>query len=71
MALAGYNEWAEANGIVILYPAASTAKLNPNGCWDWFGYTGKDYALRQAKQIVLVHKMIERLKQVPATTRKP
>lgn len=70
IALAGYNEWAEGNGIVILYPAVSTSKMNPNGCWDWFGYTGKDFALRQAKQIVVVHKMIERLKQTPASLRK-
>ncbi|MNK15796.1 Esterase PHB depolymerase [compost metagenome] len=63
--LAGYNEWAEANGLIVLYPSASPAKLNPNGCWDWFGYTGKDYTLRHGKQITVIHKMIERLKENP------
>ena len=52
---AGYNGWAEANDIVVLYPQtavlASAPRLgvplpwpNPQGCWDWWGYTGADYA---------------------------
>ena len=38
---AGYNEVAELNNIVILYPQAiaTTVPLNPQGCWDWWGYT--------------------------------
>ena len=32
---AGYNAWAEANGIVVLYPQATANALNPKGCWDW------------------------------------
>ena len=40
----GYNEVAEANHIVILYPqAASQPPVNFNGCWDWTGYTGSNY----------------------------
>ena len=37
----GYNEVAEANDIVILYPQvdeSSYLPMNPNGCWDWWGY---------------------------------
>lgn len=37
---AGYNEWADANNIVVLYPQARTANLgfaNPQGCWDFWG----------------------------------
>jgi hypothetical protein len=38
---AGYNEWAEANGLIVVYPQAMSIMLtNPNGCWDWFGYLG-------------------------------
>ena len=41
----GYNEIAEDNGIVILYPqAVVTTSINPNGCWDWWGYLNEDYA---------------------------
>ena len=37
----GYNEVADANNIVILYPQAKrslTIPYNPNGCFDWWGY---------------------------------
>ena len=37
---AGFNEWAEGNGIVVLYPQVNASLLNPQGCWDWWGYTG-------------------------------
>ena len=46
-------------------PADSTAQAiarwwwiyNPNGCWDWWGYTGQNYATKEAVQIraVLAH----------------
>jgi poly(3-hydroxybutyrate) depolymerase len=61
---AGYNEWAEANDIVVLYPQASKsmfAPLNPQGCWDWWGYTGADYATRSGPQLVSVRRMLEAL----------
>lgn len=59
---AGYNEWAEANRIIVLYPqAAKLAKGNPFGCWDWFGYTGKNYAVRSGPQMAALKKMIDRI----------
>lgn len=58
---AGYNEWAEANGIIVLYPQAAKADGNPNGCWDWFGVTGADYATRNGPQIQSIQAMVERL----------
>ena len=57
---AGYNQWAETNDMVILYPQAiSTAISNPGGCWDWWGYTSKDYAFKTGKQMSTVHNMIQ------------
>jgi len=50
----GFNEWAEANNIVILYPYAKVSKLvpyNPKGCWDWWAYTGLDYGVKSGVQI--------------------
>lgn len=53
---AGYNRWAEAGRIVVLYPQvkASTQgslyepyRFNPKGCWDFWGYTEK-YAANNA-----------------------
>ena len=32
----GYNQVADLNNIIIVYPQAkSSFLLNPNACWDW------------------------------------
>ncbi len=59
--LAGYNDWAETNQIVVLYPSAKMGIGNPSGCWDWFGYSGPDYDTKTAKQMIAIVKMIDRL----------
>jgi hypothetical protein len=50
----GYNRWAEAGKIVVLYPQVkpseqgslfSPYRYNPKGCWDFWGYTEKSAAL--------------------------
>jgi poly(3-hydroxybutyrate) depolymerase len=41
---AGLNEWADTNRIVVLYPQVTKSSTNPQGCWDWWGYTGPDFA---------------------------
>lgn len=33
---AGYNEWAETNDIIVVYPQAAKNILNPQACWDWY-----------------------------------
>ncbi|MFO1128549.1 MAG: plasmid partitioning protein [Rhodospirillales bacterium] len=68
---AGYNRWAATNGIVVLYPQAAPVERtflgralpwpNPEACWDWWGFTGPDYALKSAPQIAAVEAMIDRL----------
>lgn len=64
---AGYNRWADANALIVLYPQAikryTAFTFNPRGCWDWWGYTGSDYATRNAPQIRAVKAMIDRLSQ--------
>ena len=42
----GYNNWADNNQLLVLYPQVNKSwlPLNPEGCWDWWGYTGPDYA---------------------------
>jgi poly(3-hydroxybutyrate) depolymerase len=59
---AGYNEWADTNDIIVLYPQA-TADLfrNPNGCWDWWGYDDADYAIKSGTQMAAVKAMIDRI----------
>ncbi len=58
---AGYDRWADANHLVILYPQAVSTWNNPNGCWDWWGYTDGHYADRQGLQIRALRAMVERL----------
>jgi poly(3-hydroxybutyrate) depolymerase len=50
---AGFNRWADALHLVVLYPQtrASYAPLNPKACWDWWGYTGAGYDTRQGLQL--------------------
>jgi poly(3-hydroxybutyrate) depolymerase len=56
----GYLETAEANRIVLLFPQVkpSFQPLNPNGCWDWWGYEGEAYATQAGPQVRAVRGMI-------------
>lgn len=58
---AGYNEWAEANNIIVFYPQArsSLVPLNPKACWDWWGYTGTNYDKRGAPQLHHIMQMLD------------
>ncbi|MBL8273855.1 MAG: hypothetical protein JNJ74_08595, partial [Xanthomonadales bacterium] len=60
---AGYNRWADAASMVVLYPqvSASLVPLNPKGCWDWWGYTGADYDLRAGAQLQFLARMLAAL----------
>jgi hypothetical protein len=58
----GLNEWAEANDIIVIYP--QTAKDGPSedderGCWDMWGYTGADYALKSGVQTKAIYSMAQ------------
>jgi hypothetical protein len=61
---AGYNEWAEKNSIVVLYPQnapwgrATDGAKNPHSCWDWWGYSDVNYFRRSGKQIRAIAGMI-------------
>lgn len=59
----GFSRWADSNKIIVLFPQAATSPFNPQGCWDWWGYTGRGYMTRQAPQINAVHRMLMRLTQ--------
>jgi len=61
---AGYNEWAESNDLIVLYPQAASSRvapMNPYGCWDWWGYTGDDYATREGPQVAVIKAMLDAL----------
>jgi poly(3-hydroxybutyrate) depolymerase len=61
---AGYNRWAAPNRIVVLYPQVARSyfwPFNPKGCWDWWGYSGADYATRNGPQPQTVQRMLAAL----------
>jgi hypothetical protein len=70
MTTTGYNELADANDLIVLYPQATgdddNKAQNPDGCWDWWGYTSAnvdapDYYSRDALQIRALYGMLTRL----------
>lgn len=62
----GFARWADTNRFVILFPQTATTPINPQGCWDWWGYTGRDYLTKSAPQIVAVTRMLDRLADTPS-----
>ncbi len=67
---AGYNHWADANALIVLYPQVNKSKKpsNPAGCWDWWGYTGSNYAQRAGIQPKAIMAMVRRLGQRAAAS---
>ena len=57
----GFARWADTNDIVVLFPQTAATPINPQACWDWWGYTGSDYLTRNAPQIIAVRRMVEEL----------
>lgn len=67
--LAGYNEVADSNQIILLYPQIRSrdelqlSPYNPKGCWDFWGYTGADFYTKKSVQMSAVRAMVGRLLQ--------
>ena len=65
----GYNQVADANKIIVLYPQAEPSAIypyNPKGCWDFWGYTSvnpidPDFYRRSGTQMEAVKGMLDRL----------
>jgi poly(3-hydroxybutyrate) depolymerase len=60
----GYNTFADANDFIVLYPQVTGDDLgaqNPDGCWDWWGYTQPDYYSQKAIQIAAIRGMLQQL----------
>ena len=66
---AGYNAWADANRIIVLYPQTVARPLlgsppaNPDGCWDWWSYVTHDdsYVTKSGRQIEAIKAMLDAL----------
>jgi hypothetical protein len=69
----GYNELADTNNIIVLYPQAEVSNgffsaFNPKGCWDFWGYSSfnqlaPNFYTKQAPQMSAVKAMLDRLGQ--------
>ena len=60
----GYNAWADANRIIVLYPQTTASPFlpfNPASCWDWWGYVTLDssYVTKGGKQIAAIKAMLD------------
>lgn len=58
----GLNEWAETNNIIVLYPQVSKSDLfpsNPEGCFDWWGYTNGNYANKDGVQMKFTYDIMQ------------
>lgn len=57
----GLNRWAESNRLVVFYPQTQSSNMmpfNPQGCWDWWGYTDENYATAQGTQVQAVRALV-------------
>jgi poly(3-hydroxybutyrate) depolymerase len=59
----GYLAAADAGNVIVLFPQVepSFQPLNPNGCWDWWGYTGEAYATQAGPQMMAIKAMVDDL----------
>ncbi len=60
----GLNEVAEANNIIVLYPQVSKSTAlpeNPEGCFDWWGYTDPLYAYAGGAQPRFIDALVSKV----------
>ena len=66
----GYTRWADTNSLIVLFPqakvdstnrqtAASGSLPNPNGCWDWVGWYGNNFAQKAGTQVAAIKAMVD------------
>ncbi len=61
----GFAAVADQNRLIVLFPQVKASAVNPQGCWDWWGYTDLDYLGRDAPQIKAIWSMVEELAKTP------
>ena len=55
------HRWADANQLVVVYPQVKKSlfmPMNPQACWDWWGYTDATYATKSGQQIEAVRRIV-------------
>jgi hypothetical protein len=65
----GYIELADKNDLMILFPQTWITEhnypYNPKGCWDWFGFTGRDYATKRGAEMSWLSQYIKQIQLNP------
>ncbi|HEX7673711.1 MAG TPA: alpha/beta fold hydrolase [Bdellovibrio sp.] len=67
----GYGEYAEPvqNRIMIYFPQTQVTTDNfpgnPKGCWDWYGWTGANYATNQGQESSWLIEQMRKVKSQP------
>ncbi|HEX5496590.1 MAG TPA: PHB depolymerase family esterase [Mycobacteriales bacterium] len=61
---ANLDPYADTNDTIVLYPQATATPVNPQGCFDWWGYLGAfdaDYPIHGGAQLESIMNMIRAL----------
>ena len=61
---ANLNQYADTNNMIVLYPQATPTPVNPEGCFDWWGYLGgfdTNYAIHGGAQLESIMNMMAAL----------
>ncbi len=65
----GFLDYVEKNNVMVLFPQTAITEdnypLNPKGCWDWFGWTGHQYATNQGVEPQWLMAWIQQLRANP------
>ena len=68
----GYTRWADTNHLIDLFPQARLDNLsrpttasgsvhNPNGCRDWIGWYGNNFAQKAGTQMAAIKAMVDQV----------
>ena len=68
----GYTRWADTNSIIVIFPqtkvdntshptADSGSLANANGCWDWIGWYGTNFAQKAGVQMAAIKAMVDKV----------
>jgi len=57
----GFLPVAEANGIIVIFPLTTKVPKNMDGCWDFYSYTGPNFATKTGAQIQVIKRMLDKI----------
>ena len=63
---AGFNEWAVAHHVAVVYPQLASRGDGRPTCWDVMGRTGDNYSDRGGMHVRALRQMVKRLLELPS-----